>query len=550
MPARQQRRALQVGVAAERADAQRAVAVLAVVAEAGQVVDVDEQRGGGEAQLEQRHEALAAREHLGVVAVLGQERDRLVEGARRRVAEAGGVHQRLHVRVGDRHREVLVGRVGAGLLVRRPRARHRLGRGLQVLRELGPRPDRGALPGLRRVLDQLVHAPVRHPPTPPRACGGGHCARFRRAAPMVDKRTIKRSCSGAVPLVTMGAHVGRAMQVPAPFEYHRATSVEHAIGLLVRHGPETRLVAGGHSLIPMMKLRLAAPELLVDINELTDLAYVTVDRDVLRIGALTRHAALLAAPAVGDVAPVLHDAERSIADAIVRNRGTVGGSVCQADPSEDLSGAFCALRAEAVIRGAQGTRTVPMREFFLGPVPDGGGARGDARGAARAAVGHGQRLRQGRPAGGGLGGRRGRRRAPRRRRGDHRRRASGSPPSGPSSPRKPRRACCGRPPTEETFAAAGRLAAQHCRPSADQRGPVDYKRHLAGELTVRALAAARRRRDRRCASSSTGGWSGATSSRGCCSCTCSATSSGSPARTGAATRPTAGRAWCGSTTCR
>ena len=88
---------------------------------------------------------------------------------------------------------------------------------------------------------------------------------------------------------------------------------------------------------------------------------------MLRIGALTRHAELLASPLVGDVAPVLHDAERSIADAIVRNRGTVGGSVCQADPSEDLSGAFCALRAEAVIRGEQGTRTVPMREFFLGP---------------------------------------------------------------------------------------------------------------------------------------------------------------------------------------
>src|SRR4029079_392486 len=273
----------------------------------------------------------------------------------------------LHVRVGNRHRQGLVGRVGAGLLGRRPRPRHRLGRGLQVLRELGPRPDRGALPGLRRVLDQLVHAPVRHPPTPPRACGGGHCARSRRAAPMVDKRTIKKSCSCAVPLVTMGAHEGRAMQVPAPFEYLRATSVEHAIGLRVGRGPETRLVAGGHSLLPMMKLRLAAPELLVDINELTDLAYVTVDRDVLRIGALTRHAALLAAPAVGDVAPVLHDAERSIADAIVRNRGTVGGSVCQADPSEDLSGAFCTLRADAVIRGEQGVRTVPMREFFLGP---------------------------------------------------------------------------------------------------------------------------------------------------------------------------------------
>ena len=91
------------------------------------------------------------------------------------------------------------------------------------------------------------------------------------------------------------------MQVPAPFEYCRATSVEHAIALLVRHGPQTRLVAGGHSLIPMMKLRLAAPELLVDINELTDLAYVTVADGVLRIGALARHAALLASPMVGEI---------------------------------------------------------------------------------------------------------------------------------------------------------------------------------------------------------------------------------------------------------
>ena len=276
------------------------------------------------------------------------------------------------------------------------------------------------------------------------------------------------------------------MQVPAPFEYLRATSVEHAIGLLVRHGPETRLVAGGHSLLPMMKLRLAAPELLVDINELTDLAYVTVDRDVLRIGALTRHAALLAAPAVGDVAPVLHDAERSIADAIVRNRGTVGGSVCQADPSEDLSGAFCALRAEAVIRGAQGTRTVPMREFFLGPYQTAVGPAemlvelrvplwstgsayvkvdrraGDWAVAAAAAA---LRVADGVITDAGIG----------------------LTAVGSFVAAEAEASLLGRPPTEETFAVAGRLAAQHCLPSVDQRGPVDYKRHLAGELTVRAL---------------------------------------------------------------
>ena len=163
------------------------------------------------------------------------------------------------------------------------------------------------------------------------------------------------------------------MQVPAPFEYRRATSVEDAIALLARHGPETRLVAGGHSLIPMMKLRLVAPELLVDINDLTDLAFVAVEDGELRIGAMTRHAELLASSLVGAVAPVLHDAERSIADAIVRNRGTIGGSVCQADPSEDLSGAFCALRAAAVIRGERGTRTVRDAGVLPRALPDGGG---------------------------------------------------------------------------------------------------------------------------------------------------------------------------------
>jgi carbon-monoxide dehydrogenase medium subunit len=162
------------------------------------------------------------------------------------------------------------------------------------------------------------------------------------------------------------------MQVPAQFEYQRATSVEHAIALLNRHGPESRVLAGGHSLIPMMKLRLAQPEMLIDINDLTELAGLHFQEGVLRLGALLRHADLLASPEVGLLCPMLHDAERVIADPVVRNRGTVGGSVCQADPSEDLSGVFCALRAVAVIRGCSNggeayTRTVPMREFFTGP---------------------------------------------------------------------------------------------------------------------------------------------------------------------------------------
>jgi aerobic carbon-monoxide dehydrogenase medium subunit len=276
------------------------------------------------------------------------------------------------------------------------------------------------------------------------------------------------------------------MQVPAPFEYSRATSVEHAVALLVRHGAETRLLAGGHSLIPMMKLRLATPEMLVDINDLTDLAFITVEDDVLRIGALTRHAELLASPLACEVAPVLHDAERSIADAIVRNRGTVGGSVCQADPSEDLSGAFCALRASAVIQGEWETRTVPMREFFLGPYQTAvapaeilvelrvplwatGSAyvKVDRRAGdwAVAAAAVALRITDGVIIDAGIG----------------------LTALGPFVAAEAESSLIGRPPTEETFAVAGRLAAEHSRPSADQRGPVDYKRHLAGELTVRAL---------------------------------------------------------------
>jgi carbon-monoxide dehydrogenase medium subunit len=294
------------------------------------------------------------------------------------------------------------------------------------------------------------------------------------------------------------------MQVPAQFEYQRATSVEHAIALLNRHGPESRVVAGGHSLIPMMKLRLAQPEMLIDINDLSELAGVHLQGGVLRLGALVRHADLLASPEVGVLCPMLHDAERVIADPVVRNRGTVGGSVCQADPSEDLSGAFCALRAVAVITGcAIGgeayTRTVPMREFFTGPyqtvvadaellvelrVPifrDSGSAylkvdrrSGDWAVAAAAAV---LRLDGDTVTEVGIG-----------------LTAVGAPNFVAQEAEAFLR---GRPARPEEFAEAGRIAAAHCAPVDDQRGPADYKRHLAGELTRRALerAAARAGRE-------------------------------------------------------
>ncbi|GFG52868.1 hypothetical protein MAGR_43090 [Mycolicibacterium agri] len=123
------------------------------------------------------------------------------------------------------------------------------------------------------------------------------------------------------------------MQVPGPFEYERATSVDHAVGLLDRLGDGALIVAGGHSLLPMMKLRIANPEYLVDINDLADeLGYIIVEPTLARIGAMARHRQVLEHDQLAEVCPIFRDAERVIADPVVRNRGTLGGSLCQADP--------------------------------------------------------------------------------------------------------------------------------------------------------------------------------------------------------------------------
>src|SRR6476620_4894795 len=161
------------------------------------------------------------------------------------------------------------------------------------------------------------------------------------------------------------------MQTPAPVDYARAHSVEEALEMMERYVPDSRLIAGGHSLIPMMRLRIAQPERVIDINDLHDLDYIraisTADANYLAIGAMTRHRTVLASPVIGEHYAILHDAERVIADPIVRNRGTVGGSLCQADPAEDLTAVLSALRADAVIRSRNGSRTVPVRELGDGP---------------------------------------------------------------------------------------------------------------------------------------------------------------------------------------
>ncbi len=289
------------------------------------------------------------------------------------------------------------------------------------------------------------------------------------------------------------------MQTPAPLDYVRATSVDHALQLLEQLGSESRLIAGGHSLIPMMRLRIAQPECVIDINDLTELDYIRTETlngtTVLAIGALTRHRALLDSALIGEHYPILHDAELVIADPIVRNRGTIGGSLCQADPAEDLSAVAAAVRADLVLRSSGGTRVVPAREFTDGPYdtvlddaemlveiripvrPGAGSAyakverragdwavasagaflvldgdRVDDVGIGLAAVGV-----------------------------DH-----GCAPEAEEYLR-------GRVLSSDTIAETARLAAAVSNPSADQRGPVVYKRHLADELTRRVLRRAAER---------------------------------------------------------
>jgi carbon-monoxide dehydrogenase medium subunit len=279
------------------------------------------------------------------------------------------------------------------------------------------------------------------------------------------------------------------MQTPAAFGYERATSLDGAIASLQRLGPEARVIAGGHSLLPMMKLRLANPEHLVDINDLSELAYIRDDGDEVRIGALTRHVDLLKSDLLAEEFPIFRDAEQVIADPVVRNRGTIGGSLCQADAAEDLSSVCSALKATVVIRGPEGERTVSMAEFHVGPYmtavqageilteirlprrPGAGSAHekverraGDwAIAAASAAVW----MEGGTFADAGL--------------------ALSAVGLTTIHLTRAEELLRGQAPSYDLFTQAGQIAAEDCAPMADGRGPVDYKRHLAGVLTGRAL---------------------------------------------------------------
>jgi carbon-monoxide dehydrogenase medium subunit len=280
------------------------------------------------------------------------------------------------------------------------------------------------------------------------------------------------------------------MQVPAPFEYQRATSVDHAIGLLERLGSSSRLVAGGHSLLPMMKLRLANLEYLIDINDLHDeLGYIRIESSQISIGALARHRELLDSDGLAAAFPIFRDAERVIADPVVRNRGTIGGSLCQADPSEDLTAVCTAVNASCMIRGSSGDRVVTMEEFHRGPY--------------ETAVGDDEMLVEIRipiKADGSSAYEKVERRA-----GDWAVVSAGAAvwmdgavisdarvglaAVGPNTTGIPAisEVLRGKAPSEELYDQAGAIAAESCRPATDLRGTVEYKRHLAAELTIRAL---------------------------------------------------------------
>ncbi len=151
---------------------------------------------------------------------------------------------------------------------------------------------------------------------------------------------------------------------PAEFRYHRASSVEEALDLLDRN-PGAKFLAGGHSLIPMMKLRLAQPEVLIDIGRLDELAGVSANGDSLSIGSLTTHSEIASSPELRKHCPILAEAASKIADPQVRNKGTIGGNLAHADPASDLPAVLVALGAKIHLRSRGGSRSVDASDFFV-----------------------------------------------------------------------------------------------------------------------------------------------------------------------------------------
>jgi carbon-monoxide dehydrogenase medium subunit len=276
--------------------------------------------------------------------------------------------------------------------------------------------------------------------------------------------------------------------IPAEFDYAVAESVEDAIRLLGEGGADARLLAGGHSLLPLMKLRFAAPSLLVDLRKVGELRGIEVGDDSIRIGALTRHAELQARDDLGLIATVA----REIADQQVRNRGTIGGSLANADAAADLPAVLLAMGGSVVVRGADGEREIAAEDLFQGFLTtsiEPGEVLTEVRVPSLRGYGHGYEKFNRRSedwaivgvcalvkSAGGVC--------------EDVRIGLTHMASTPLRASAAEDALRGQPLDEEHIAAAAALAAEGTSPQGDLNATPDYKRHLARVLTRRALTAA------------------------------------------------------------
>jgi carbon-monoxide dehydrogenase medium subunit len=281
---------------------------------------------------------------------------------------------------------------------------------------------------------------------------------------------------------------------PAEFEYFAPDSVDEALRLLTEYGDDAKILAGGQSLVPMMKLRIASPRYLIDVNRIAGLGGVRQDGNRLIVGALCRHAEIAASPLVRERLPIMADAADQTADVQVRNRGTLAGSLAHADPAGDWPAALLALETTVTIAGPRGSRDVPLAEFLVDayttqlaademvtavsvtipPAPGGGAYLKFERRAgdfAVASVGVQVALEEeSRCAGVAF--------------------SLGALGPTPLRARGAEALLYGKPPSAALVDAAAALVRDEAQPFADTRGSVEYKRHLAGVLFRRAFARA------------------------------------------------------------
>ena len=284
--------------------------------------------------------------------------------------------------------------------------------------------------------------------------------------------------------------------IPAPFAYHRPRSLQDAIGLLAEHGENVRVVAGGHSLIPMMKLRLARPEHLVDLQDLTELRGMRSEPGTLVIGAMTTQHELIGSELLIAKCPILRETSLQIADPQVRYCGTLGGNLANGDPGNDMPAVMLALDANNRVRGPSGGRDIPARDFYKG-IYSTALADGEILTSLRIPLpteGHGWAYEK-----------------QKRKVGDYATAAAavvltmsgGACTSAaialtnvadtPLLAQHAGEALVGTNVDEPAIAEAARRAQQIANPSADGRGPVDFRIHVAGVMVRRAIARAKQR---------------------------------------------------------